>query len=343
MLKFYILLSHPEGFYRHFSPHYSNLSPDQTEVIINTIYPDAERDIVELCERYGVCYHVTKSNGTPARGKNELLQIFENSDNDYCVQIDGDDYLTPHGVWFYQNVASSSTPPDVICLKEQIALCKEGKIFEKSKKVVKKFFTASLDSLNYDELLKTLKELHVTEEEAKISVDYHRKYYQLQSKYCEDDDSHSRVVFMSKKATKYRFPEEFVIGEDTIFYYLLKDAHFRGELIAVCNEEAPSTYIYNQLGGEGTVWNHSKGFTDWSWMDKFNKKVEEMEKQKLLHEKDLPLIKLFYPMKGAVLDDLNTAGTYRYENCGKYINLPANASEECVNAFLKEFGRSIEK
>ena len=343
MLKFYILLSGPGGFYRHFSSHYSNLTPENAEVVINTLDRQAERDIIELCERYDVFYHITESNGTPAKGKNELLEIFEASDNDYCVQIDGDDYLTPHGVWFYQMVAAGSSVPDVICLKNQISWCRTGKMWsEEVKKELRRFFTIEKDSIDYDELLESMVKQHIPKDKAEVYVEYHRDYYTTQSKYCEADEAHSRVVFMSKKAAKFRFPEELVVGEDTVFYYLLKDAHFRGELTAVCNDEAPATYVYNQLEGGGTVWNHSKGFSDWTWMGKFNEIVKDLEKSGILHEPDLPLIKIKYD-KTAVLDDLDTAGLLRYERGDVYVDLPANATSSTINYYLKNYSTPLEK
>ena len=341
MLKFYILLSHPEGFHRHFSPHYSNLDPEKVEVVINTKDRIKERDIIELCERYGVFYHITESNGTPAKGKNELLEIFENSDNDYCVQIDGDDYLTPHGVWFYEKVASGSTPPDVICLKNQVSYCLSGEMFSNEvKKEIRRFFTIEKGDIDYKKLREGMIKHHIPENLVEKYVSYHKEYYDVQAKYVEDKEAHSRVVFMSKKAAKYRFPEELVVGEDTVFYYLLKDAHFRGELVATCNDEAPATYIYCQLSGGGTVWNHSKGFTDWSWMNKFNNFVASMSDK--LWEKDLPLIKIEYE-KPYVLDDLNTAGCVRYDTGSVYVELPANATSSSISAHLSHSGKPSEK
>lgn len=341
MLKFYILLSHTSGFHRHFSPHYSNLTPEQAEVVINTKDPQAERDIIELCERYGVCYHITESNGTPAKGKNELLKIFEKSNNDYCVQIDGDDYLTPHGVWFYEKVASGSSPPDVICLKNQISWCRTGKMFsEDAKKELRRFFTIADEGIDYKNLKENMLASHIPENLADKYVEYHKDYYDIQGKYVEDKEAHSRVVFMSKKAAKYRFPEELVVGEDTVFYYLLKDAHFRGELVATCNDEAPATYVYCQLSGGGTVWNHSKGFTDWDWMKEFNQFVLSMSEK--LWDRDLPLIKIDYD-SSAVFDDLGTAGLVRYETNDKYIELPANATRSSISELLSHSGKSIEK
>ena len=340
MLKFYILISSPIGFFRHFSPHYSNLKPEQVEVVINTLEKNNERDIIELCERYGVFYHITESNGTPAKGKNELLEIFQNSNNDYCVQIDGDDYLTPHGVWLFEKIASGSSVPDVICLKNQISLTREGKMFsEDYKKEYRKFFTVEED-VDYEKLRENMVKNYISESKADKYVNYHKQYYSVQQKFVEDQEIHSRVVFMSKKAAQYRFPEELVVGEDTIFYYLLKDAHFRGELVAVCNDEAPATYIYHQVDGGGTVWNHSKGFTDWTWMGKYNTFVENMSD--ILHEQDLPQLKIHYK-DNYVLDDLSSAGLVRYDTGSVYVELPANATKKSIYEHLSTSGKPSEK
>ena len=41
-----------------------------------------------------------------------MLEIFLESDNNYCVMVDGDDFLTPHGVWMYKNLESLDNTPD---------------------------------------------------------------------------------------------------------------------------------------------------------------------------------------------------------------------------------------
>ena len=100
--------------------------------------------------------------------------------------------------------------------------------------------------------------------------------------------------------------------------------------------------MYNQLEGGGTVWNHSKGFTDWSWMGKFNEIVKGLEKSGILHEPDLPLIKIQYD-ETSVLDDLDTAGLLRYERGEEYVDLPANATRSTINHYLKNHSTPLEK
>ena len=44
----------------------------------------------------GIEHYVTESDGTPATGKNSVLRLFLESDNEYMVQVDGDDMITPY-------------------------------------------------------------------------------------------------------------------------------------------------------------------------------------------------------------------------------------------------------
>lgn len=342
MFKFYILLSNPGGFFRHFSPHYSNLSPEDAEVVINTQYEDAQRDLVHLCERFGVTYHITESNGTPARGKNELLKVFLNSDNKYMAQIDGDDYLTPYGVWLYKHIASLKSVPDAICIKNGVALCMVGKMFEEAKREVRRFFTIDWDEIDYEEMKNGMVK-RVPDIIADQSVAYHKVYYKQQRKWCEDNDAHNRVTFFSQKAAGIAsFDEDFIVGEDTLHYFALKHEHMQGNITFVCNDESPATYIYNQLDGQGTVWRTTKGFTDWSWMSAFNKKVAELEEEGKVYEKDLPLLKLSYSGYEN-FDDLNTSGLTRWSIDDKSVDLPANATQKCIKELILTMGQTIEK
>ena len=343
MLKFYILVSSNTGaILRHFSSHYSGLTPNDAEVIINTLDEDFLRDAVELCKILGVTYHITESNGTPAKGKNELLKHFLKTDHKYCVQIDGDDYLTPHGVWLYKEIAAGNKVPDAICLKNQISLSIEGKMFDTATKVIRKFFTITKGGPDYEKMYENMLERFIPEEKARDFVGYHKVYYAQQEKFCEDQDAHCRVTFFSRKAAEIRFPEDFVVGEDTLHYYKLKHEHMQGNLTFVCNDEAPATYIYNQLDGQGTVWRISKGFNDWEWMNTFNEKVKEYEEKGMLYEKDLPLLKINYKDQ-YVAEDLNTAGLVRYETDTHYVSLPANATKESILNALQKHGISLEK
>ena len=47
-------------------------------------------------------YYITDSDGTPSTGKNSVLDIFQASDNDYMVLVDGDDFIRTV-VWEFPN------------------------------------------------------------------------------------------------------------------------------------------------------------------------------------------------------------------------------------------------
>lgn len=343
MLKFYILISSNVGsLLRHFSPYYAGLTPENAEVVINSLDDMFIRDAIHFCNENDIRYHLTESNGTPAKGKNELLKIFEESDNSYMVQIDGDDYLTPYGVWLYKKVAHGSKVPDVICLKNQIAQCMVGKMFEESEKSLRKFFTIDYENMDYDDIYKSMSS-RIPEERARLYTEYHKTFYANSQKYCDDHESHCRVVFFSKKAAaKHRFDENFVVGEDTLHYLMLKNEHFKGNLKMVVNDEAPATYIYDQLQGYGTVWTTSKGFTNFEWMNTFNEEIEVYKEKGILHEKDLPLLKINYSSPD-IPGDCDTAGPVRYTIDDKYIDLPANVSNKSLNALWETHSQSIEK
>ena len=343
MLKFYILVSKDVGrLWRHFAPHLSNLSREETEVVINTTNNADRRELIEFCKDFNLSYHVTDSNGTPARGKNSVLEIFSKSSHDYCVQIDGDDILTPHGVELYRRIASSATVPDVICLKDQISLCSDGYSWEANFEYRKFFYNDDESTDDYETLYDDfVNKLACTPEDAEKWVSYQKDFHALSRKYVEGSDSHSRVVFLSKKAAQHRFSEDFVIGEDTLFYYKLKHEHMQGNLVMVCNDEAPATYIYNQ-DNPGTVYVHSKGHRNFDWMREFNNEVRRLEKEGLLYEEDVPLLKIEYTDLPN-MNDYGSAGPVIYSNGEQELKAPANATRSSIESLWSKYAISIEK
>lgn len=341
MLKFYILVSsNPGRLWRHFSPDYSALPKNQTEVIINTTIEHEERDLVQFCNDFDISYTVTKSNGTPGRGKNSVLEIFSKSSHDYCVQIDGDDYLTPHGVQLYQQIAESGSAPDAICLKNQVSMIPSRKISE-NKLTISRFFTQTNEQVDYDTLREAMMQDGVTPEDAKQFLDYKKQFHSYCDKYVEGEETHSRVTFYSKKAAQYRFREDRKIGEDTLHYYELKNAHMCGDLQMVCNDEAPATYIYRQDTG-GTVYTETNGFQDWTWMEDFNNQVSQLELEKKLWDKDLPLLEIEYTSPPC-MEDFKVAGPVGYTKDSRVVWLPANATMSCVKRLWQDYSTPMEK
>ncbi len=289
-LKFYVLTSSSmEGLVRHISPDYSNIPTSDLVVVINTLDPEYVKTASKWCEDNEIEYHVTESNGTPARGKKTLLDIFENSDNDYMVHIDGDDYLTPHGVWVYENLANTDSPPDAVFLWRQKGLIRkwwegEGYNVENSDP-----FCIDFEDLLYGDQSHVNDYREAAREAGRLmgDIEYHiknsRDFWKFQYKYCEPLTQHCRLTFMSKKAAGIKFPEEVVVGEDTLHYFLLKHQQNQGNLKVLRNTEYPPTYIYDQTD-VGTVVRESFGGQDTEWIVRFLNVANTYVESGIVHE-----------------------------------------------------------
>jgi hypothetical protein len=171
--------------------------------------------------------------------------------------------------------------------------------------------------------------------------------YQDEEDVCE---THSRLVFYIKKASKYRTIPDMTLGEDTYLYYLMKDAHARGELRMFRHYERPCTYVYNQTD-MGLVRNHSTSFSNHIWMEYFNEEVEELKKQNKLHEFNLPDIEIPYP-EGESAEtaadfgiSIHSHRVYKYDEEGHIVldeNLFTNIQDPEVQATLRKI-EQVEK
>jgi len=348
-LKFYILTSENlDRLKRHFSPEYTNLKPKNAVVVINTKCDEYEKDASSYCSEIGVEYYITESNGTPARGKNILLDLFRSSDNDYMVQVDGDDYLTPHGVWLYENLANTEDVPDAVFLWRQKGLVRKWWEGEGEEVCNSDPFCIDFEDLLYGD------QHHVTEYRKAAKkvgrdmgdVEYHientRKFWEFQYKYCEPLTQHCRLVFLSKKAAEIKFPEEVVVGEDTLHYFLLKNEQKQGNLKVLRNTEYPPTYIYDQTGS-GTVVRESLGGSDTTWILRFLSVANTYVESGIVHENyELDDLLIDYPEgykpdlcgydSGGVLFDILDPSTGQINK----VEFPANATFDSV---LMEYNR----
>ena len=342
-LKFYILTSdNLDRLKRHFSPKFTNLNPKKAVVVINTECAEYEKSASLYCSEIGVEYCITKSNGTPARGKNIVLDIFKSSKNDYMVHIDGDDYLTPHGVWMYENLANTDSPPDAVFLWRQKGLIRkwwEGEGYDVE--------TSDPFCIDFEDLLYG-DQSHVNDyrEAAREAgrpmgdIEYHiknsRSFWEFQHKYCEPLTQHCRLTFLSKKTAEIKFPESVVVGEDTLHYFLLKDQQKKGNLKVFKNTEYPPTYIYDQTE-VGTVVRESLGGQDTTWIVRFLAIADEYVDKGIVHEQyELPELYVDYPEgytpdlcgydSSGVLFDILEPETNEINK----VEYPANATPESV-------------
>jgi hypothetical protein len=330
-MKFYVLTTRSINcLERHIHPDYSAIPKEDLIVVINTLDKEYEAEAKEWCSSRDIEHYVTDSNGTASRGKNSVLDLFLESDQDYFVMIDGDDYLTQHGVWMYKRIAEQDSPPDVICMKNQMALVwdrnlvdtwikennvdqnelKLGDIPEEYIKVKPNLiFTVNgepetlnlLDSADGKVRKKELwnKVIAGLSSDRKISKGDRLEmliYYAKQQKYCETFEAHCRVTWYSRKAAVHKFKEFLLVGEDTAQYFILKNESYHGRLEMFCNVEKPPTYIYD-TSNPGVVCQVGEfGENNNKWLFPFNQEICNMEKQMLLHEDySLPELEVDYP------------------------------------------------
>lgn len=312
--KYYVLTSSNfDALLRHTDKNYSNMDKKDMIVVVNTKDDDYKERVSSWCEDEGIEYHITKSNGTPARGKNTVIDLFLKSDNDYMVLVDGDDFLTPHGIWLYDYLSKQDSPPDAVCLKHQISTIVDYHKVQKKRSEDNNYnhrdlpleeiptrnvmyFTSDWDRIESESIYPSLIKYGCSEKDAKKFSKWHKEFYRLQKKYCEDNEAHCRITWMSKDVlSRHKFPENLVVGEDTVFYFNVKKDGLDGKLDIRCNDERPATYVYDQRT-PGTVHNEVKEGTDWSWMGLYNEEVYSLERKGVVVEdRDLPLLKIDYP------------------------------------------------
>jgi hypothetical protein len=269
MFKFYVLWSR---FTDNLENVLSNLPLDNTVVIINTLRTLHEDAGVAFCKERNIEYHVTESDGTPGTGKNSLLEKFLESDNQYMVAIDGDDFLTPHGVNLYQRLAEHKSPPDIVCLYRQLGVrgCHPDVFRNKNPDLTRYNLEYPFDKtkviLDYDSLMEifTDPDYNQSNEVAHEWAVGRLRFDSFMRKYSESEEFMCRLVFHSRKAAEImKYTNELYVGEDTVQYLKLKKQSLDGNIKMMRRKERNNpTYIYNRdLNGMML----GKFQHDWSW------------------------------------------------------------------------------
>jgi hypothetical protein len=319
--------------------HQRTIPKEDLVIVINTLDEAFEELAVLYCLEEGIEYYVTESNGTPSQGKNSVLDLFEKSDNDYMVLVDGDDFLTPHGVWTYKEIANSYKPIDVLALKYQYGIQREngynyaiaylGDPAERSALLGNKD-PQNPDTIHgagtrcflndhewwYLALSGKLVEVNEADEHSVKFNDVHTRWATLCYHYIDNWETHLRLVMFSKKAVKgNRFDTNFHIGEDTLFYLMLKDLALKTDLVMKHHFDILPTYVYdtrvagvveeerNKYGEPGTV-----DFGWYLWLKKLVDEYERYNMMGMLSTEKLPDIKVKTPYsekenKHFVIDD----------------------------------------
>ena len=256
--------------------HFTVLPMSKTVVVINSLDESYIDAAVSFCLKNNIIYYVTKSDGTPATGKNSVLDIFLESDDEYMVHIDGDDILTPYGVDLYSRLSKKNDAPDCLVLYRQRALekSKNGPYFTHHYPFDKS--SHGHQTMTKQDIIEYFKQENTgnySSEKAKEIAEHRIVFNDIVNKYGESHESMCRIVFISKKcADIMRYDNTLKIGEDTIQFLKLKKIALNGGLNMVrYKEKRKPTYYYMQ-DFDGTVKQD-----DWDWIKSFNESVLNIE------------------------------------------------------------------
>lgn len=312
-LRFYILVSHTlHKVKRHFS--YTGILPEEAMVVINTTNDIFFKQCSTWCDSKGIPWTRTKSDGTPATGKNSVLDLFIKSKDTYMIALDGDDYLTRYEYAYYKNILQQDNPPDSLCLFRQEAqiITTFGQRFwtnnmtlpldlNKEIDIRKGHLISEVYANNmteyYEQIYGNL-EVYVEEclNHARQNLYYVYKYYERCNINGEDRaESHCRPVWFSKPAAKEcKFPNNVPVGEDTLVYLQLKNGHFQGRIVTqLVDEFEHPTYLYDCIKSDtdsvGAMLSITLNQTDYTWVRLINKKLKQMEEEGQLHALPLPI------------------------------------------------------
>ena len=190
-------------------------------VVCNTLDSEYENLAAAVAESYGIDFVSTESNGTPARGKNSVLDYFVKTDYTHLMQIDGDDYLVGDAITQITEIVKSNISVDVLGLTYNYML------FQNKEYTLHDFFSnqeiyqfAGIDGKE-------------------------KKNLQLLGRYMAAKLKYNRMVLYSKTAANtFRFDESFLGAEDVVASYEL---YFNPKIKYVLTDE--HIYVYELESG----------------------------------------------------------------------------------------------
>lgn len=85
--------------------------------VVNSLDASFVAEFTSWCHSNGVTFDVTPSNGTPSKGKNEVLKYFTASGHDGLVMLDGDDMLYPTAAQQIERHVTQHSGTDLLIVK----------------------------------------------------------------------------------------------------------------------------------------------------------------------------------------------------------------------------------
>ena len=253
------------------------LPKTKTVVVINSLDKEYIDTAVSFCVEHGIVHHVTRSDGTPGTGKNSVIDLFLESDEDYIVPIDGDDYITPHGIGFYERMAERGTVDCCVLYRQEAR-----KISEHGTHYVKYYpFDRSSPEFANNTIEGILP--YYTENQRAPDMETamrwtldRMEFNDLMYAHSEARESLCRITFLSRRAAELiHYDNTIMVGEDQLQYLQLKKIALDSKSISMVRhrEKSNPTYIYmNDKPSKRFI----VGTRDWNWMRPFIERVKAM-------------------------------------------------------------------
>ena len=276
MLRFYVLTSRK---FECLKRHFRSLPKEHTTVVINSTDNLYIAKAYEWCIEEGIDVTITESNGKPGKGKNSVLAHFLNSKYRYMVQIDGDDFLQPHGVNLFTWLAKND-PPDGVQLvygntwtdhpnpQELYGVHPWHKNYLEW---VKDTFPVEKRGHYYHvyEKRQEYKELFVKMDNQAFKWNYPDSVAPTDC---------ARLIFWSRRlAELVTFREDLLIGEDSLVNYQVREMAWNKKInLKKILDSREKTYSYD-LNNSGIVKQAERG-SNYEWLKPFHDAVEEESK-----------------------------------------------------------------
>lgn len=282
-MKFYILTSSK---IESLMKHSETIPLAEQVVIINTLDDDYLISATEYCIQNNIEHYVTESDGTPATGKNSVMQKFLESEYEYMVQVDCDDTITKEGYEYYKRV-SENNPPDLICLYNQwLERIDAFDVIDGVEVPVNNLRTFGwrrhigdnkrrFHRFNLLKWYRTLKEPRhkgdvyvwrgkIEDERLKSWANSRQEWETICQRHGVGQtnsriyDCFNRMVFYSRKAASLvKFDKKLLIGEDTMAFWEMKKHYGDGKIRLHKHDESNlCTYLYNNID-DGVVMSSS--------------------------------------------------------------------------------------
>jgi cellulose synthase/poly-beta-1,6-N-acetylglucosamine synthase-like glycosyltransferase len=198
--------------------------PQTSDVVVvcNTLDFSFVEQARSVAEEYNVEFLVTESNGTPAKGKNSVLEYFNTTDYTHLMQIDGDDYIMPDAIEKINSIVEQNPEVDVIGITHNYML------FQGKEYTLRDFFRSQ----------------EIYEFAGAVEKGHQINLFSL-GKFMASTLNFNRMVLYSKKATNsFKFDLEFYGSEDVVAYFEL---YYNPNINYVLTDE--HIYIYDMESG----------------------------------------------------------------------------------------------